>query len=301
MLLRVLQGLLQHLFVLLRVLHYQTHALQKTIAHVSLYKIANKRRSFKPFLSIKQFKKVFERPERVYSVLCTCFCIIILCHLPYNIKQRHVLIINKKNPMTKIKNGFDRMSEAKLLFEAITIGTQCTGNAYFVSIQAMVALLVTATTAFQNALDAAQSGDKNAIADKDVKKAELVSILRKLGDTISGIAGGNYQVLVSSGFPLVKEREPSQPLTKPNPPVVKAGFNAGEIMTIGEREKSAKAVIHMITADPAQENSWKRNFTTGRRYTFTNLESGKRYWFKQAVIGVNKQYIESDAVSYIAQ
>ena len=37
-----------------------------------------------------------------------------------------------------------------------------------------------------------------------------------------------------------------------------------------------------------------------RRFVFDDRESGKRYWFKQGLIGINQQYVESDPVSYVA-
>jgi hypothetical protein len=58
----------------------------------------------------------------------------------------------------------------------------------------------------------------------------------------------------------------------------------------------------MVTPDPVTANSeWASYGNTRRRYTYNNLESGKRYWFKQAQIGVRSQYVESDAISFVTQ
>jgi hypothetical protein len=58
----------------------------------------------------------------------------------------------------------------------------------------------------------------------------------------------------------------------------------------------------MVTPDPiTNSSSWSTKAAASRKYTFNNLESGKKYWFKQSLIGVNKQYVESDAVSYVSQ
>jgi hypothetical protein len=176
------------------------------------------------------------------------------------------------------------------------------GNAYFADLQPTVLIVGAATTAYGNALDAAKSGDKTAIAMKEAKRNDLIALLRKLGDLVSAEAGGDRVKLISSGIPLAKGREPLPLLTKPNPPVLSAGLNAGEVVAEGEFEKAAKAIMHMVTADPiTSSSSWKSIVTTSRKYTFTSLESGKKYWFKQCVVGSKEQYVESDPVSYIAQ
>ncbi len=137
---------------------------------------------------------------------------------------------------------------------------------------------------------------------KDAKKGILVKALRKLGDMVSAIAGGDRVILVSSGFPLVKETESAPPLTKPNPPVMKAGNNAREILLEGEVLKAARAIKHMIAPDPlTTDTKWATIVTTSTRYTFTNLISGQKYWGKQGYVGTKEQYVESDAVSYISQ
>jgi hypothetical protein len=204
--------------------------------------------------------------------------------------------------MAKIKNGFDRLTEAQLLVEATSIVTKCTGNPYFTALQPAVQAVDAACNAYSTSLNAARGGDRNAIAVKDARKKDLIALLRKLGDFIGATAGGDQVILVSSGYPLVKEREPLPPLGKPNPPFVSTGLNAGHILLEGKSGRSVKAVIHMVTPDPVTDSStWSSTVTTSRKHTFSNLESGKRYWFKQCMIGTNQQYVESDAVSYVSQ
>ncbi len=204
--------------------------------------------------------------------------------------------------MAKLKNGFDKLTEAQLLVEATSIVTKCTGNSFFADLQTTVTAAGTQAAAYSTALNAAVDGNKNAIAVKDSQKAYLILLLRQLGDFVSATAAGDRVILVSSGFPLVKDREPAPPLTKPNPPLLTPGLNAGEIVAEGENYKGARAIIHAMTMDPVTDNStWTTKVTTNRTYSFTNLESGKRYWFKQSLVGTKDQCIESDAVSYVSQ
>ena len=204
--------------------------------------------------------------------------------------------------MAKTKNGYDKMTEANLLVKATSIVSHCTGNTFFTDIQTTVTAVGAARTAYGTALDTAKTGDKTAIVTKDAKKLELIMLLRKLGDQVSAIAGGDLVILTSSGIPMAKDREPSPPLTKPNPPLLSAGYNLGEVTSEGSSGKGISATIHMRTPDPLTADSiWISVVTTNRKHTFTNLESGKRSWYKQALVGVKDQYVESDPVSYIAQ
>jgi hypothetical protein len=204
--------------------------------------------------------------------------------------------------MTKIKNGFDKLTDAELRISASTIVTACTNSPYFSGIQADVLEVAQVSNAYSLALAEASTGSKIAIATKNVKREELIAALRSLRDLVTAIAKGDNLILTSSGFPKAKERSGKPPLSKPPLPRVAPGINTGQILVTGVSDRSAVAVVYMMTPDPLNDDStWTTNFATTRKFTFTRLESGKRYWFKQALIGVRKQYVESDAVSYIAQ
>ena len=147
-----------------------------------------------------------------------------------------------------------------------------------------------------------KTGAKNDIANKDVKKDQVITLLRSLGNMVAGIAKGDRQVLVSSGFPLVKDREPALPITKPAPPVLSTGINPGEVFSVGQADAAVVARVHLFAAEPiTNDTKWDSTITTNRKFTYANLESGKKYWFKQGVVGKRDQYVESDAVSYVAQ
>jgi hypothetical protein len=204
--------------------------------------------------------------------------------------------------MAKIKNGFDKLADAALYVSSKAIVTACTHNPYFSEIQATVLEVAEVASAYWEALQEARTGLKEAIAIKNIKREALIRELRLLRDSVSAVAKGNEAILVSSKYPLAKERASRPPLSRPPLPAVAPGINAGEIRVTGISHKSAVAVVYMITPDPlTNDSAWTTSFATTRKFTFTRLESGKRYWFKQALIGVRKQYAESDAVSYIAQ
>jgi hypothetical protein len=204
--------------------------------------------------------------------------------------------------MAKIKNGFDKQTDAELQVSSQAIVTACTNNPYFSAIQATVLEVADTAKAYRDALPEACTGMKIAIANKNVKREALIVALRSLRDAVSAVAKGKEAILISSAYPLAKERASRPPLSRPPVPAVAPGLNAGEIRVTGISHKSAVAVVYMVTPDPlTNDSAWTTNFATTRKFTFTKLESGKRYWFKQALIGIRKQYVESDAVSYISQ
>jgi hypothetical protein len=203
--------------------------------------------------------------------------------------------------MDDLTNGFNRLSEGELLMAATAIVDAMTANSNFPTLAATVTLVATATTEYGTALSEAANRDRVAIATKNAKKAALITLLRHLGDLVEGVANGDVVKLTSSGYTLAKQPANSEPLTKPNPPVLRSG-NPGQVLSTGVAVRQAKSVLHMITPDPLTPASeWNSTVSTSRRHTYNNLESGKRYWFKQGIVGVRSQYMESDAVSYIAQ
>jgi hypothetical protein len=107
-------------------------------------------------------------------------------------------------------------------------------------------------------------------------------------------------MLTSSGFTLVKKRESAPPLINPQKFIVRPGLNRGEILTSVERIPGARSYVHEYTLDPLSDASvWTSVTTTKRDHLFTNLQSGKTYWFRVAAVGINGQIVYSAPQAHI--
>ena len=204
--------------------------------------------------------------------------------------------------MTKINLGFGKYTEANLLVVANAIHTAMNGNAYFPTPTPTMVDFQTAITDYSNALSAAKEGGKTNVATKNQKKEELILVLVALANYVTYTAAGDEVITTSSGFTLAKQREPLPPLGKPEILKVDDGMNMGDLRVVIAGLKGAKTYVYQYTKDPLTDaNEWAGQNSTLTKFSFSELESGKKYWCRVVAYGNNEQIVYSDPVARIVQ
>jgi hypothetical protein len=199
----------------------------------------------------------------------------------------------------RITTGFNSLSDSSFSDKAESIYESMNGNANFPSPIPALADVSAAVTAYSTALITAQSRDKNDVAIKNQNRDALTDVLTQLASYVMLTANGDRAMLVSSGFDLAKEPQPS-PIAKPDNVQVVNGINAGELVVSVTAVKGAKSYVHQYTGDPVTaESDWMHVNSTSSKYTFRNLDSAKRYWCRVAAVGSYDQVVVSDPVSRI--
>lgn len=134
-----------------------------------------------------------------------------------------------------ITNGFPELSDANLEKRTEEIIASMTANQpAFPTPDPSLATVQSVLTAFSNAVLASRNGDRVQQAFKKQKKAELVTLLHRLGEYVLYTVKGDRAVAISSGFHIGKDREPSPPLVKPVA-TLSDGVTAGELRTAIKR------------------------------------------------------------------
>ncbi len=202
-----------------------------------------------------------------------------------------------------ITNGFDRLSPAKLLLKArIIVGEVGVNTTYFPAPDPSLAEITAAIEEFERAVQAAENRDRVAISYRNEQRDVLVNLLRKLGNYVNLQADGNRTIALSSGFDVAKDPSPLPSIILVETPQLSPGVNAGQIEARNKAVAGAKAYQYFIHTDVfVPVNQWQLYPSTRSRYSFTGLESGKRYYVKVGVVGVNNQLVYSEASSFITQ
>lgn len=204
--------------------------------------------------------------------------------------------------MKRINLNFRRYADAMLLVLAQGIAAALTGNAYFPTTDPTVAILQTTIGNYAAALAAAAMGGKNNIADKNARRAELIAVLTSLALDIMKQADGDVQKLISSGFPLSKDKTPLGPLGDPQILKLEDGPLTGSLAVVISKVTGAKTYGYEYTLDPLTDASqWDSEIDNSVKHTFTDLESGKKYWIRVVAYGNDEQETDSDPVSRIVQ
>lgn len=103
------------------------------------------------------------------------------------------------------------------------------------------------------------------------------------------IAKNNSVIAEKSGFTVSKEKSPLPPIEKAAGLELTDGQNAGELMFSFTKVMGSKSYIYQISLDPSDETKWTTAYGTTRKYLFTGLESGKKYYVRVVALGTNNQ------------
>ncbi len=191
--------------------------------------------------------------------------------------------------MQKISTGFGSYSDANLEQKAQYILDQMTGNGTFPAPAPSLEDLSSAITAYSNALVAAAGLDRTQVALKNEARQTLEVLLAKLGMYVMNVALGNAAMLTSSGFTLYKPSEP-QYIDNPGNVTISNGITSGELVVSVAAVKGGKSYqFQLATELPTEATEWISNSISRSKFTYTNLQPGKQYWVRVAVIGARGQ------------
>ena len=201
----------------------------------------------------------------------------------------------------KLNINFSGYTDANLEQKAASILQNMTANLYFPTPIPTLADLQAALTDYNSALvNAADLGRVN-VAEKNKARKVLELLLTQLGMYVMYIANGDAAILTSSGYTLSKTPEP-QYITNPGVVIITNGITSGQLVSSVKAVKGGKSYLHQVTEDPITQSSvWDSTASSRSSYTFQNLEAGKKYWIRVAVVGSGEQIAYSANSSQYAQ
>jgi hypothetical protein len=203
----------------------------------------------------------------------------------------------------RIKTGFYAYTGIGIVGYTQSILIALTDNANFPLTQALLVPLGDVLKSFSDALANAQTRDKVAVGLKNTARTELEIQLLTVANSVSNEALGNRDKLLSCGFELYKNSNTPAPALGPVKDfTVTDGINPGQLKLQAKGPAGAKSYVHQYTPDPITPSSvWISYTSTLKEYTFSNLESGKKYWGRMIAIGVKDQVSISNPASRIVQ
>jgi len=199
----------------------------------------------------------------------------------------------------KLNLSFSKYTDSNQLTLSQGISLSLTNNGFFPGID--LAALQNAIPTYSNALNAATDRGRGNIALKNAARKELESVLQQLGLTVMSIANGDVSMLATTGFPMSKTPMPVY-ITNPGNVVLSNDITSGQLVSAVPTVQGARNYFHQITPDPITDTSnWQSNTSSRSKYTFTDLEAGKKYWVRVAVTGSGSQLAYGPANSTFVQ
>lgn len=185
--------------------------------------------------------------------------------------------------MANIRNGFSRFSPKGLWALLSNVIAKLTENATtFTDLPVKLTALTVLSNDFGDAINKATKGSEVARAARGNKQVEVKAALTATADYVRMVAGGNAEVLASSGFEMMKN---PVPVGRVEPPLMKSSKMTG---VVGEAELVWSKVpgaysyqVYRTDSDPAETAAvWLPVLATTKVRCFvTGLTPYKAYWF----------------------
>lgn len=185
---------------------------------------------------------------------------------------------------------------------AKNVVAKMTDNATFPTPLIALATLEAKTEEADVAIELATEGSKLDRLTRDQVLAELGTLLSMQADYVRSICDGDRLLLASSGYELVKEREPvGIPGTTIIKEVVTTGVT-GQVAIKWSRVRGATVYqVWMTDGDPNDAKSWQPLAATHRvSLIVDDLKSLSNYWFTISAIGAAGEGAKSDPAKGIA-
>jgi hypothetical protein len=203
--------------------------------------------------------------------------------------------------MKKVSISFDKFGDVNFQQKSQFIYGSLNGNPWYVNLVPALPEVKMAIDKYATDLAAAATRERNAVALKNQSRTVLEGLLKQLGLSVMTEANGDEAALVSSGFTLNKDREPSY-ITNPGNVTLSNGITSGQMISSIKVVAGGKSYVHEIASElPVDESMWVSHTSSASKFVFNNLVPGKQYWVRVAVIGSREQKAYSTVGTMFAQ
>lgn len=191
--------------------------------------------------------------------------------------------------MARIRLNLRNLSVTEKVAKGRQIVTAMTNNASFSNPSPPLPDVTTALDDLEKAfasVQAARSEVATRTVTQDNAATKLDQSLTQLAGYVESVAGKDDSLITSAGMETKASRSAPTVPTAPQGLSATAGEHEGEISLSWKSITNARSYVIEFSLDPATTTSWTHaGVATAANKTFTNLTSGKRYWFRVAAIG----------------
>lgn len=183
------------------------------------------------------------------------------------------------------------LGEAALAQFAVNVLARMKGNPKFASLKNHVETdLQTAVDRFALALQEAADGSRTRIAEKRVRRQELLDVLERIAVQLTVLAEGDEAVILDAGFS-PRRRAGQRSDTTPEQVTglrASSGYRPGEVLL--EYNRAARARMYGVEWSADQGASWHNGiYPSARRAVVTGLPSRQEVWFRVFALGTQQR------------
>lgn len=180
--------------------------------------------------------------------------------------------------------SFKNLSEPELILFADNVIQKTSTNLIFAPLQSLVEPVRTGYDAFKISFNLARDGGSPLVADKGKKNKQLLVVLTDLAKGVDGIAKGDKDIIIASGFKPTNEPQTLESLGTPQNFKVYNETDNGVITQSWDRvEKRTGYILQM--REFGTETWTQVASPTAATYTMKGLKRGLYLEFRVCAIG----------------
>lgn len=199
----------------------------------------------------------------------------------------------------KLKTDFRGYNDSELETKAQSIAALWAISTIFINPTPAMAEMLDAISKYSDSVTAAAEGGRTLIAARKANRKALEIMLRQWAAYAMMVAKGDREILISSGFDLVKENE-TVDVAAPRLLSVKTGRISGQVIVRATGASGVKSYLHEYTTDPVTETSqWTRHISTRGTFIFDGLKPLQKYAFRTGILGSGDVITYSQVITWI--
>ncbi|MBL0310106.1 MAG: fibronectin type III domain-containing protein [Bacteroidetes bacterium] len=188
--------------------------------------------------------------------------------------------------MAKVKLGFYGLTVPEQSLRLIHIIKEMTGNVNFPNPSPTLAVMLQAARDLSKAYEMSRNRDKEQVAIMNLRRAELLELVRQLGAYVQMASMGDVEKILSSGFGVAELPAARPPVAQVQKIRVRQWSSLGSLRAIWGKVTAAEAYEVQLSDSGPEDKFFKHYITViGSRLTIKDLVPGKIYWVRVRAVG----------------
>lgn len=186
--------------------------------------------------------------------------------------------------LARVSLAFALLLNTDLIAFVRNVITMMTNNPQYPTPTPALTAVTTIVNGFETSVHDALDGGKLAIAKRNAKRVELISVTKQLAAYVQGHCNEDLVLLMSSGFDAVKSKSPSYVPVAPGNQRLEQTDKSGELVL--KFDKVENALNYSIQTATSADGPWEDwGLSAKVRVTITGLTAGKVYWARACANG----------------
>lgn len=188
--------------------------------------------------------------------------------------------------MAKVKIGFSGLSVIDQVMRGFHICEKMKGNVNFTDPKPTLAVFRDSVVQLEEAYRKSRDRDRKLIQIMDIRRAEMLELVRQLAAYVQVASMGDEEKIRSSGFDVVKKGAARPHVHQVMRLRLRQGASPASLRAIWQAVTGAESYEIQLSMDGPDDKFFRHYLTVvGSRVNLLDLEAGRIYWVRVRAVG----------------